>query len=72
MLAGRELDKLYREFPQLQVEKIDILTHPRRALAADIRMIPALKAGDRILAGFLLQPAAIRKFVLENTPAPKQ
>ncbi len=63
MLVSRELNKLYREFPGLQVEKIDILTHPRQALAAKIRMIPTLKAGDLVLSGILLKPEAIRKFV---------
>ena len=65
MLVGRELNKLYREFPQLQVEKIDVLLHPGQALAAGVRMIPTLKSGDRVLTGILLSPADIRKFLQE-------
>ncbi len=67
MLVGRELNKLYSEFPGLQVEKIDVLVHPRRTLAAGVRMIPALKAGNRMLSGLFLTSAEIRKFL--STPA---
>ena len=63
MLVGRELTKLKREFPELQIEKVDILTNPGRTLKDGVRMIPTLKAGDRTLTGIYLSSAQVKEFV---------
>ena len=63
MLVSRELTKLQQEFPELQVEKVDILTNPGRTLKEGVRMIPTLKAGDRQLSGIYLSSAKVREFV---------
>ena len=63
MLVGRELTKLQKEFPELQIEKVDILTNPGRTLKDGVRMIPTLKAGDRTLTGIYLSSAQVREFV---------
>jgi hypothetical protein len=63
MLVGRELTKLQQEFPELEIEKVDILTHPGRTFKDGVRMIPTLKAGDRVLTGIFLSPSEIRDFV---------
>ena len=63
MLVGRELTKLGREFPQLKVKKVDILTSPGRALKEGVKMIPTLQAGERKLSGVFLTSDEIRKFV---------
>ena len=63
MLVGRELTKLQQEFPKLQIEKVDILTNPGRTLKDGVKMIPTLKAGDKILSGIFLSSAQIREFV---------
>jgi hypothetical protein len=71
MLAGRELTKLQQEFPQLQIEKIDILSNPGRSLKDGVKMIPTVKAGDKTLSGIFLSSAQIRKFItdfLASTP----
>jgi hypothetical protein len=63
MLVGRELTKLQEEFPDLQIEKVDILSHPGRALKAGVKMIPTLHAGSATLSGVFLSSSQIRKFV---------
>ena len=63
MLVGREPTKLKQEFPELQIEKVDILTNPGRAIKEGVRMIPTLKAGDQTLTGIFLSPVQVRKFV---------
>ena len=63
MLVGRELTKLKQEFPELQIEKVDILTNPGRTLKDGVRMIPTLKAGDRTLTGIYLSSAQVKEFV---------
>ncbi len=63
MLVRRELTGLEREFPELRVEKVDILTDPGRVLRQRIRMIPTLQADDRKLSGIFLRSSAIREFV---------
>lgn len=63
MIVGRELTRLQQEFPELRIEKVDILTSPGRALKDGVRMIPTLMTGDRKLSGIFLNSAAIREFV---------
>ena len=63
MLVGRELTKLGREFPQLKIEKVDILTNPGQALKQGVKMIPTLQAGERRLSGVFLSKDEIRDFV---------
>ncbi len=69
MLVGRELTKLEKEFPQLEIEKVDILTSPARSLKDGVRMIPTLKAGNRVLSGIFLSAPEIRNFI-KNTLIP--
>jgi hypothetical protein len=64
MIVGRELTKLQKEFPQLHINKIDVLAHPKQAFKAGIKMIPTLRAGKETLSGFLLSSSQIREFVL--------
>jgi len=63
MLVGRELTKLQKEFPELQIEKVEILTSPGRTFKDGVRMIPTLKVGDRTLTGVYLSSAQVRGFV---------
>ena len=66
MYVDRVLTEILDEFPDIQVEKIDIVTNPSRAWKDGIRMIPALRNGDRTLSGFLPKENEIRDF-LEKT-----
>ncbi len=63
MMVRRALDKLRPEFPSLEVEEIDIVTHPGTAWDNKIRMIPTLVCGERRLAGIFLSGAQIRSFL---------
>jgi len=59
------LTELKREFPELKVASVDILTNPGKALQQRITMIPTLQAGEQRLSKIFLGPAAIRKFVAQ-------
>lgn len=63
MLVRRELTRLRREYPELEVEEVDVVLNPLRAWRSGIRMIPALRAGGDLLAGIVLAPEEIRRFV---------
>jgi len=63
MMAGRELTKLRQKYPYLEVEEIDIVTHHAQAWNDNIRMIPALKSGDKILSGIFLSGEKIKNFI---------
>jgi hypothetical protein len=64
LLAGRILDKLRMEYGNLEVEEIDVVVHPLLVWNAGIRMIPAIRAGDVVLAGVFLKEDEIRRFVV--------
>lgn len=62
-LAKKALLELTENRPEFEVELVDILTSPRRTLQDGIRMIPALKIGERLLSGVYLKKAAIARFL---------
>jgi len=62
-LARRYLEQLRTNQPDLEVEYVDVLASPRRALGAGIRMIPALVSGPHTLSGIYLDKDAIGAFI---------
>lgn len=66
LLVARELKRLRREFPHLEIETIEVATNLSRVRAARVRTVPALKVGDAMLTGILLTPAKIRRFLLAH------
>ncbi len=50
---------------ELELEEIDVLRHPLAAWSDGIRIFPALKIGDRMLAGVLLGEKKIKAFLQE-------
>jgi len=66
LLVARELKKLRRQFPHLEIETIEVATNLNRVREAKIRTIPALKVGDATLTGLLLTPAKIRRFLFSR------
>lgn len=72
MLVRRELAKLRREYPELEVEEVDVVLSPLRAWRSGIRMIPALRAGDDLLAGIVLATEEIRRFVTRHLEREEQ
>ena len=63
MLADRALAKVLKEYPAIEMEKVDIVTNPTRAWNDGIRMFPALKSGDEIVSGIFLNEDEIRTFI---------
>lgn len=62
-MVDRELTKLEKENPGLEITKIDVVTHPFVTLKNGIRMFPALKHGNKILSGIFLSGKEIRQFI---------
>ncbi len=63
MIVDRALTGLLNDFPDVAIERVDILTNPRQAWEDGIRMVPALKNKERILSGILLAKKEIRRFL---------
>ena len=63
MMADRALTIILKDYPDINIEKVDIVTNPARAWKDGIRMIPALKSGKEILSGILLNEEEIRAFI---------
>lgn len=57
------LAALLPDFPDVTVEKVEILTNRRQARNAGVRTTPALVSGDQRLSGFILTKGAIRRFL---------
>ena len=65
MMVDRELTRLQKENPDLEVTKIDVVTNPLKTWNDNIRMFPALKAGEAIISGVFLGREEIEKFIAE-------
>lgn len=63
MLVSRALTRLHETYPDLEIERVDVVTQPGRAWQEGIRMIPSLRCGDRILSGIYLSEEQIRHFI---------
>lgn len=57
------LNKMRREFPELDIEVIEISKNLNRLRAAGVRTVPTLVIGKDKLSGLLLTPQKIRKFL---------
>lgn len=57
------LNKMHREFPELDIEVIEISKNLNRLRAAGVRTVPTLVIGKDKLSGLLLTPQKIRKFL---------
>jgi len=62
-VALRELMKLREEFPDLEIETIDVLAHPIQAAKRGIYFVPALQAGARTLTMIYPTRKTIRDFI---------
>jgi len=65
MMVNRVLAGLQEQYPEMNIHKIDVIANPIRTWNDGIRMIPALKAGNKILSGILPGKKRIRDFVDE-------
>ena len=64
-LARRSLLQYTLAHPELELECVDILASPARALREGIRMIPAIHAGRHKLSGIFLDKQQITTFLDE-------
>ena len=62
-LSGVWLKQLLREFPDVEIERVEFLTNRSRARGDGVRVIPTLMAGQKKLGGFYLTKKAIRRFL---------
>jgi glutaredoxin len=60
------LDEITTEHPDLQVEQVDILASPLRALRAGVHMIPTLDAGSARLSMIMPTRGKVQTFLQEN------
>lgn len=68
-LARKWLERGARAYPQIEIDYVDILRSPVRAVKDGVRMIPALKAGERTLSGLYLSERDITTFLAEISQA---
>ena len=54
------------EFPELEIESIEITLNLTRTRAAAIRFVPAIKIGEDVLTGIILTPTKIRQFIKKH------
>jgi len=57
------LRRVLRNHPDVEVTKIEFLTNRRRAFDAGVKSIPALVAENGMLAGIVLTPKRIERFL---------
>lgn len=62
-LAGRALQKLRAEFPELTIETVEVTREPLRAWQAGVRMLPTVTCNGKSLSGIILTTAALRDFL---------
>ena len=62
MVAGRAIKSLLKDFPDIEVDKVEFLTNRKTARDDGVRKVPALVYGDRVLTGVLLTKGKIRSF----------
>lgn len=61
-----KINTVLKDYPDITLETIEVLTNARKTLKAGIRMFPALKIGDDIISGVLLSEDKIRTFVEQH------
>jgi len=65
-LAGRALARLAREYPELEIETVEITRDPHRARQDGVRMLPAIRRDGELLTGLLLTERVLRKFLFSE------
>jgi glutaredoxin len=62
-MAGVSLSQLLPEFPEVTVDKVDILTNRGPSRAAGVKTIPTMISGEKRIDGFYLTKKKIRGFL---------
>lgn len=66
MPAGSELKRLKAEYPEIEIETVEVTIHPVRAWRDGVKIFPAIKIGDDVLSGVFLTRERVRRFVEEH------
>ncbi|NKB32168.1 MAG: hypothetical protein GKR91_03640 [Pseudomonadales bacterium] len=64
-LARRELKKLKEEFPDVEINAVEVLTNRGKMKDDGVKQFPALVHADKSLSGFILTRAAIRSYLAD-------
>ncbi len=62
-MAKKALDELLADRDDIQLEEVEILSNPLRALKDGVKFIPTLKSGKEQLTGILLSSEKIDTFI---------
>ncbi len=64
--VSRELKRLEKENPQIEIKQIEVITNMNYAKSMGIKGIPVLKIGDSLLGGGIIPSKNVREFVLSH------
>ncbi len=62
-LAKKHLYTLKKEYPDIEIDEVDILTSPGKVRKAGIKMIPAIVIDGRVLSSIYLSRQKIAEFI---------
>ncbi len=62
-MAKKALDELLADRDDVQLEEVEILRNPLRALKDGVKFIPTLKSGEEQLSSILLSNEKIKTFL---------
>jgi len=62
-MAKKALDELLADMDDVELEEVEVMTNPLRALKDGIKFIPSLKSGDEKISGILLSSDKIKTFL---------
>ncbi len=65
-MARKALDELIKDRKDVEIENVEIITNPLRALKDGIKIIPTLTICDEKLSGILLSSSKIEQFLKRN------
>lgn len=68
-LARRHLLEVIKEYHNVTVDEIDLLSSPQKTWQDGIRMIPAIKIGDEVLSAAYLTRQQIGEFIAQQFAA---
>ncbi|MFK7864935.1 MAG: hypothetical protein AB8B95_12010 [Pseudohongiellaceae bacterium] len=64
-LARLHLKKLKKEFPDVEINAVEVLNNSSAMKADGVKQYPALVQDENVLSGFLLTRAAIRSYLTD-------
>jgi len=62
-MAKKALDELLKDMDDVELEEVEVMTNPLRALKDGIKFIPSLKSGNEKISGILLSSDKIKTFL---------